>query len=188
MAKAATKEDIRALDEDLVPAGEFLSLDAPPGPRTKPIVEAIVVYLGGHPHYSCAMQGRIFSESVEEEDGTSTLRETAGAAGFTKYIFEVHDRLGRLNRARTIGDRAPIQARGRPYDTVKHPDHIMKFDEGINYGDGRVERFLVLFTGADRERSKRLMDEYAARVRRYRQREQDELEENVTGPGVRASM
>lgn len=190
MAKSATKDDIRNLVEDpddLVAAEEFLALDAPPGPRSKPIVEATVVYLGGHPHYSCSMRGRIFEESAEQEDGTVTVKKSVADAGFTKYVFETHDRLGRLERRRVMPARAPVGARGRPYAVVQHPDHIMRFDEGIRYReDGRLERFLVLFTGSDRDRSKRLMDEYAARVRRYRQREQEELEDTTAGSSVRA--
>lgn len=189
MAKSATKDEIRALEdpEDLVAADEFLALDAPPGPRRKPIVEATVVYLGGHPHYSCSMRGRVFEERVEQEDGSVAVTKRVADAGFTKYVFETHDRLGRLERRRIMPARAPVGARGRPCAVVQHPDHIMRFDEGIRYReDGRLERFLVLFTGPERDKHKRIMDEYAARVRRYRQQEQDELAENTAGSSVRA--
>lgn len=159
---------------------KLLTLEGPPIGEERPVVKAQVVYLGNMRNKSLSLRGRVMVERIELPTGGHAESRAATRVGRTPYVFATHDTLGRLIRKRIMPATADPRIAGRPWDWCEHPDHLLHFDEFRR--DGNRE-FLVKFST---EADKRIMDEYAARMRRTRTRARREMEDTIDGrPGIR---
>ena len=159
---------------------KLLTLEGPPIGEERPVVKAKVVYLGNMRNKSLSLRGRVMVERVELPTGGHAEKREATRVGRTPYDFATHDTLGRLIRARMMPAKSDPRVAGRRWEWCEHSDHLLYFDEYRR--DGNRE-FLVVF---DTETDKRMMDEYATRVRRTRTRSRREMEETIDGrAGIR---
>ena len=179
----APRDAAAALAEEIErePTSEkLLTLEGPPIGEERPVVKAKVVYLGNMRNKSLSLKGRVMVERIELPTGGHAEKREATRVGRTPYDFATHDTLGRIIKARIMPAKSDSRVAGRRWEWCEHPDHLLWFDE---YRRDGSREFLVIF---DRESDKRVMDEYAARIRRTRSRARREMDETTDGrPGIR---
>lgn len=188
------KKEIEELLEQPVPE-QTLRTDPP-------IIRARVVYLGAKRNESVALPGSVMVEHFEEANGPVTRRvlktpnadpkeadnweerkfvqtRKAVTGGISSYDFSTHDVRGGLIKERLMPDTAPERLRGKCFNWVEHPGHLVEFHMGPKDREGvrRKGEFEVLARPEDIP----TIQEYVRRAQRGERRQLADLEEVVRG-------
>lgn len=146
---------------------------------TRPVIRAKVVYLGGDPHRSQALAGRVMSEPVEwgdDKDGKRVpirFSKKIASTGNTSYVFHMRDAAGDLITTRIMPDTHPVhEVRGRVFDWVEHPDHAYEFALKVDPTSKRPEFQIV-----GDAKTMALLEEYSMRKNRAKRDKKRDYQE-----------
>ena len=181
---AARKQDlveVAAVEEDLL---ENDLVDRATLSTTLPLIKgARVVYLGGNPHYSITVMGRLMVDTVldeESEGGEVVQLKTCVEEGSTPYDFSDLDSKKRRIKLNRFPSTAPAAVANKRFLWCEHPEHLRKFHRGEVVGRESPAEKARMFRVLVPPEVRPIWIEYVQRVERWSRRKSAQVQETRT--------